>query len=61
MVNVRSALFLRGDIGGFGVGSEFSWNVVAAYSFEVCTEGGVTYSAEAPTPSILSRSREYRC
>ena len=25
---------------------------VAAYSFEVCTEGGVTYSAEAPTPSI---------
>lgn len=37
-------ILLRGDIGGFGVGSEFSWNVVAAYSFEICTEDGVTYS-----------------
>lgn len=37
-------LLFRGDIGGFGVGSEFSWNVLAAYSFEICTEDGVTYS-----------------
>jgi hypothetical protein len=37
-------LMLRGDIGGFGAGSEFSWNVVAAYSFEICAQGGVTYS-----------------
>jgi hypothetical protein len=37
-------LLLRGDIGGFGAGSEFSWNIVAAYSFVLCTEGGLTYS-----------------
>lgn len=37
-------LVLRGDIGGFGAGSKFSWNVLAAYSFEICSEGGVTYS-----------------
>ncbi len=37
-------LFFRGDIGGFGAGSEFSWNVVAAYNFEICAQDGVTYS-----------------
>ncbi|MDP1602686.1 MAG: hypothetical protein Q8M03_05420 [Legionella sp.] len=37
-------LMLRGDIGGFGAGSEFSWNVLAAYSFEICAQDGVTYS-----------------
>lgn len=37
-------LLLRGDIGGFGAGSQFSWNVLAAYSFEICVQGGVTYS-----------------
>lgn len=37
-------LLLRGDIGGFGAGSEFSWNVLAAYSFEICTQNGVIYS-----------------
>lgn len=37
-------LVLRGDIGGFGAGSQFSWNVLAAYSFEICKQEGVTYS-----------------
>ena len=37
-------LMLRGDIGGFGAGSEFSWNVLAAYSFDICAQDGVTYS-----------------
>lgn len=37
-------LMLRGDIGGFGAGSQFSWNVLAAYSFEICAQDGVTYS-----------------
>jgi hypothetical protein len=37
-------VILRGDIGGFGAGSEFSWNVLAAYSFEICSDNGVTYS-----------------
>ena len=35
---------LRGDFGGFGVGSEFSWNALAAYSFVVAAQDGVTYS-----------------
>jgi hypothetical protein len=37
-------ILLRADVGGFGVGSEFSWNLLAAYSFEICTQDGVTYS-----------------
>lgn len=31
----RWSFWLRGDIGGFGVGSDFSWNAVAAVSFKV--------------------------
>jgi len=27
---------LRGDVGGFGVGSEISWQVIAAYNFQLC-------------------------
>jgi hypothetical protein len=37
-------LFLRGDIGGFGAGSEFSWQAIAGYSFEFATYQGVTFS-----------------
>ena len=28
-------LVLRGDIGGFGVGSQFSWNLLAAYNYQI--------------------------
>jgi hypothetical protein len=35
---------LRGDVGGFGVGSQFSWNALAAYSFIFAKQDGVTYS-----------------
>ena len=35
---------LRGDVGGFGVGSQFSWNALAAYSFVFSKRDGVTYS-----------------
>ena len=35
---------LRGDVGGFGVGSQFSWNALAAYSFVFAKRDGVTYS-----------------
>ena len=35
---------LRGDFGGFGVGSQFCWNTLAACSFMVAAQGGVTYS-----------------
>ena len=37
-------LLLRADVGGFDVGSQFSWNVLAAYSFDFAVRNGVTYS-----------------
>jgi hypothetical protein len=37
-------LLLRGDVGGFDAGSQFSWNVLAAYSFQIGVYHGVTYS-----------------
>jgi hypothetical protein len=37
-------LILRADVGGFGVGSQFSWNALAAYSWEIAVRDGVTYS-----------------
>jgi hypothetical protein len=29
-------LTLRGDVGGFDVGSDFSWQVIATYDFQLC-------------------------
>ena len=37
-------LFLRGDIGGFGAGSKFSWQAIAGYLMDFGTYHGVTYS-----------------
>ncbi|MGO4525079.1 hypothetical protein AB4097_09480 [Microvirga sp. 2MCAF35] len=37
-------LWLRGDIGGFGLGSDFSWQAIGAYGFELGTYQGVTFS-----------------
>lgn len=37
-------LWLRGDIGGFGVGSDFSWQAIGAYGFEFGTYQGITFS-----------------
>jgi hypothetical protein len=37
-------LWLRGDIGGFGVGSDFSWQAIGAYGFELGTYQGITFS-----------------
>lgn len=37
-------LVLRGDVGGFDAGSQFSWNALAAYSFQIGTYYGMTYS-----------------
>ena len=37
-------LFLRGDIGGFGAGSSFSWQAVGGYSFDFATYNGVIFS-----------------
>ena len=35
---------LRADVGGFGVGSSFSWQVIGAYGFDFAAHKGVTYS-----------------
>jgi hypothetical protein len=37
-------LTLRADIGGFGAGSQFSWNAIAAYNCEIAVRDGITYS-----------------
>ena len=33
-------IVVRGDVGGFDVGSEFSWQAMATYNWELCTTGG---------------------
>jgi hypothetical protein len=35
---------LRGDVGGFGAGSRFSWQAIAAYGYDFAVHNGVTYS-----------------
>ncbi len=37
-------LVFRADVGGFDAGSQFSWNVLGAYSFTFAVRNGVTYS-----------------
>jgi hypothetical protein len=37
-------LTLSGDVGGFGVGSEFSWQAVGAYRFQMGHAWGATWS-----------------
>jgi hypothetical protein len=37
-------LVLRGDIGGFGVGSDFSWQAIGAYGFDLGTYQGIAFS-----------------
>jgi hypothetical protein len=37
-------LFVRGDVGGFGVGSKYSWQAIGGYSFDFAENNGITYS-----------------
>jgi hypothetical protein len=37
-------LFLRGDVGGFGVGSKFSWQAIGGYGVDFGSWNGVTFS-----------------
>lgn len=37
-------LFVRGDIGGFNVGSKFSWQAVGGYDFDFAIYNGYTFS-----------------
>jgi hypothetical protein len=34
------SILLRGDVGGFGAGSDFSWQALATYNMELCETGG---------------------
>ncbi len=38
-------VFLRGDIGGFGAGSDFSWQLFGAWSSLICADRDVTWSS----------------
>jgi hypothetical protein len=38
-------LAISGDVGGFDVGSKFSWQVLAALDYEICRSRAVTWSA----------------
>lgn len=37
-------LLLRGDVGGFDIGSTFSWNVIGAFSFDMDVRHGILWS-----------------
>jgi hypothetical protein len=37
-------LFVRGDIGGFGIGSDFSWQAIGGYGFDFGTYSGIVFS-----------------
>jgi hypothetical protein len=37
-------LTLSGDVGGFSIGSDFSWQAIGAYSFEVARTASATWS-----------------
>jgi hypothetical protein len=37
-------LFVRGDVGGFGVGSDFSWQAIAGYAWDFAVWNGITFS-----------------
>jgi hypothetical protein len=37
-------LFLRGDVGGFGAGSDFPWQAIGGYGFDFAQWGNVTFS-----------------
>lgn len=40
----NKALSFKGDIGGFGVGSDFSWQLAGIYSYDFGEKNGVTWS-----------------
>jgi hypothetical protein len=39
------SVMVRGDVGGFGAGSDFSWQAMAQYNFEMCRSDRYTIDA----------------
>ncbi len=37
-------IFVRGDVGGFDVGSRFAWQAIAGYGFDFAVWNGITFS-----------------
>jgi len=35
-------LMFRVNVDGFDVGSQFSWNAIAPYNFNICVSNGIT-------------------
>ncbi len=35
---------MRGDVGGFDVGSRFAWQAIAGYGFDFAVWNGITFS-----------------
>lgn len=60
------SLVLRGDVGGFGAGSDFSWQVLATYNWQMCTmdghliDGYLGYRALSVDYSQGSGNTEYK-
>ncbi len=44
-VDAGQSLTVRGDIGGFGIGSDFSWQALASYNWQICVSD--TYTLDA--------------
>jgi len=34
-------IVVRGDVGGFGVGSQFTWQAIATYNWQLCVANGI--------------------
>lgn len=64
-VGLGKVFMLRGDIGGFGVGSDFSWQVIGTYHFELralerlAIDGYVGYRALSVDYTEDSGNRRY--
>ena len=43
-----------GDVGGFGVGSKFSWQALAALNYDFCVRNTVTWSGMARLQGVVS-------
>lgn len=59
------SVVVRGDVGGFGAGSDFSWQILAVYNWEICAsdtyklDGYVGYRALAVDYSEGTGNRRY--
>lgn len=65
-IDAGQSVAVRGDIGGFGVGSDFSWQTIATYNWQMCVtdryvlDGYVGYRALSVDYSQGSGNKEYK-